>query len=160
MRSVTVTRSSTLGAPAESVWSLASTPAGVNEELGPWLRMTFPARVGRLTTEEVVLGELVCRCWMLAGGVVPIDRHALVLASIRSDHGPEGFGFVEESTSWVQLRWRHERSVLDGDGETCEVSDVVTFSPRLGFVAPVVARLVAAVFAHRHRRLASRWGRA
>ena len=145
---------------AAAVWAEASTPAGVNAELMPLVRMTFPPGVAALTSADVVCGGLVCRCWMLAGGVVPFDRHSLVFESIHDDPSAASMGFVEESSSLLQRRWRHERTVSVIDDHRCEVRDRVTVVPRLGIARPVVSRIVPLVFAHRHRRLERRWGAA
>lgn len=56
--------------------------------------------------------------------MIPLDRHSLRIDSFRSD--PDGGGgFVEESTSWLQRRWRHERR-LEALGGSCRVTDRVT----------------------------------
>lgn len=52
-------------------------------------------------------------------------------------------------------QWIHDRTVEAGpDGQT-QVTDVITFSPRLGFLlsGPLMRRVLAAFFRHRHRRL-------
>jgi ligand-binding SRPBCC domain-containing protein len=133
--------SSRLAASAGEVWAVASTMDGVNAELRPFVRMTHPAHVQLLTEASIGLG------------VLPFDRHALRLERVL-----DGEGFDEESTSWMQRRWRHERRVIDhGDG-TCTVTDHLIVVPRLGLLRPVVARVVAFLFTQRHRRLVERFG--
>lgn len=151
-RSVIVTRSVLLAAPAQEVWAVVSTPAGVNAEMMPLVRMTFPSSVAGLTPDDIAMGAVVCRCWMLAGGVLPFDRHALAFESIA------GTEFVEESTSWLQCRWRHERSVVTLDPGRCRVTDCITIEPRVPLARPFVRRIVPLVFEHRHRRLEQRFG--
>lgn len=167
MATVTVDRSVRLGASAADVWAVAITPSGVNAELMPLVRMTFPAAMSNLTSADITMGVEVCRCWMLGGGVLPFDRHALTFESIDdSGDGGDGaisFGFVETSQSWLQRQWRHERTVTEvrsdsGDVVGCEVRDVLTVAPRLPFAHLIVARVVPLVFEHRHRRLVARWG--
>ncbi|HQF96693.1 MAG TPA: hypothetical protein PLS46_21180 [Microthrixaceae bacterium] len=153
-------RSVLLAAPAAEVWAVAATPAGVGDELMPLVRMTFPASVAGLTSEDITMGRTVCHCWLLAGGVVPFDRHALAFESISDDPDGYSFGFVEESTSWMQRRWRHERTVTPLSATTCRVTDRLTVVPRLAGARHVVRRLVPLVFEHRHRRLVARWGAA
>lgn len=126
--------------------------AGVNAELGPWLRMTHPADRADLATTEVSPGEVVFHSWLLALGVVPFDRHALAFEQLGDG------GFVEESTSWLQRRWRHERRVAARPDGGCSVTDVLVVVPRLPPARPLVAALVRAVFRHRHRRLVRRFG--
>jgi ligand-binding SRPBCC domain-containing protein len=131
--------------PAFRVWTLAATPEGVNAELAPLMAMTFPRGLGLL---DVKPGQgSIASSWLLAFGFIPFDRHAFGLAKLHP------MGFVEESSSWLQRRWRHERRI-EATVDGCEVRDIVTVEPRLPFMAPLTRRMVAALFRHRHRRLA------
>lgn len=150
---VEIERSSRLAASCEEVWRVVSTMAGVNDELRPFVRMTHPPAVTGLEGQDVPRGEVLFASWLLAFGVVPFDRHALALVSVET-----GRGFVEESTSWLQRRWRHERTLEPGADGGCVVTDRLTVQPRVGLLAPVVARTVGALFTHRHRRLRARFG--
>jgi ligand-binding SRPBCC domain-containing protein len=140
---------STIGAPVEEVWAAVTTFAGVNAELMPYCRMREPRALRGRTLESYRPGERAV-CWLLAGGVVPFDRHVLGLASITP-----GEGFVEESTTWLQRRWRHERTLTPAPGARpgTTVVDHLTVQPRLRFAAPLTAAVLARVFRHRHRRL-------
>jgi len=145
--------------PADEVWQHATSMRGVNDELGPWVRMTYPPQLASLAdADESMLGTVVFHSWLLAGGVVPFDRHALRLVEIGTrDDG--GGGFVEESTSWLQSRWRHVRDVVAlGDGR-CLVTDRLTVVPRVPIARPLVAVIVPWLFTRRHRRLVDRFGR-
>jgi ligand-binding SRPBCC domain-containing protein len=150
---VEVRRSSVVAAPPADVWEVITTFAGVNAELGPWLRMREPRSIRGRTLNSYEPGERAA-CWILCGGIVPIDRHNLGLESIT-----DGAGFVEQSTTWVQRSWRHERS-LEPAGAGTRVSDHLTFQPRVGVMAPILRRVIELTFAHRHRRLAARFGAA
>lgn len=137
------------------VWASISSMDGVNAELLPILRMTHPRDVDLL---DLVAGDqeapVFCfRSWLLLGGVVPIDRHALTI-----EHLDPGVGFDEESTSWLQRRWRHERRIVDESDGGCLVTDRLMIEPRVPFVGPVVSFAVRRVFEHRHRRLRRRFG--
>lgn len=137
------------------VWAVVSTMAGVNAELMPFVKMTHPRDRTSLEGETIVPGEVVFHSWLLIGGVLPFDRHALALERVM-----EGEGFDEESTSWMQRRWRHERRLIDeGDG-TCTVTDHLVVEPRLGLLRPLAERIVRFLFGHRHRRLVRRFGAA
>jgi ligand-binding SRPBCC domain-containing protein len=149
---------SELRAPAAVVWQHASSMSGVNEELGPWVRMTHPGWATDLASVEVRAGEVAFRSWLLALRVLPFDRHSLALVEVH-EHGERGGGFTEESTSWLQRRWRHERSVEAVEGGGCTVSDRLVVQPRTA-PAALVRPVVSALFAHRHRRLARRFGAA
>ena len=145
---------SLVAAPPEDVWAVVTTFAGVNAELMPYCRMVEPRAQRGRTLDSYVPGERAA-CWLLAGGIVPFDRHLLGL-----DSTTPGVGFVEESTTWLQRRWRHERTlstVDDGTGRT-RVTDQLTVEPRLRPATPLTWRMVAVVFCHRHRRLRARFG--
>ncbi|QGG96712.1 hypothetical protein [Actinomarinicola tropica] len=149
---IDLTFTTDLDSSAEAVWSVVATMPGVNAELGPWVRMTHPRGLGRIDEVEVVPGAPLFSSWLLLLGIVPIDRHRLVLDRVLAR------GFDEDSTSWLQRRWRHERRVEDRPGGGCVVTDRLVVVPRVGPAAPLVRRIVAAVFAHRHRRLRRRFG--
>ena len=124
---------------------------GVNDELHPFIRMTGPQEHDTLPTE--VDGGVIFKSWLLLFGVVPVDRHALALASVH-----EGVGFVEESSSWLQRRWRHERTLTATEPGGCTIEDRLVIEPRLRLLRPVVSAVAEQLFAHRHRRLAKRFG--
>lgn len=98
--------SSTLRAPRSEVWAVVSTMKGVNAELRPFVRMTYPHLAEELSEAAIVPGNVLFRSWLLAGSVIPIDRHDLSLERVI-----DGESFDEESTSVLQRRWRHERRV-------------------------------------------------
>jgi ligand-binding SRPBCC domain-containing protein len=146
------TFSSHLSAPADEVWGIVSTMDGVNDELRPWVRMTYPSTARSLTARDVDPGVVLFRSWLLAFGLIPFDRHALALDAVDDDGG-----FVEESTSWLRKRWRHERHV-EPDGTGSRVTDQLVVEPRIPFTAPLVAAIVRRIFEHRHRQLERRFG--
>lgn len=151
--SVEVIRSSIVDAAPDEVWTAISTLHGVNRELRPFVVMREPSSARGRTLASLPAGERV-PCLMLAGGMLPFDRHLLCLESVTP-----GGGFVEESTSWLQRRWRHVRTLEAADGGT-RITDHVTAEPRCGLLAPLVRRIVGALFAHRHRRLGGLFDRA
>ncbi len=143
---------STVTAPVAEVWAVVSTFAGVNAELMPYCRMREPRRLRGRTLESYRPGERA-PCWLLAGGVLPFDRHLLGLESVTP-----GTGFVEESTTWLQRRWRHERTLSTAAGGTATtVVDQLRVEPRLRLAAGLTAPFLARVFAHRHDRLRRRF---
>jgi ligand-binding SRPBCC domain-containing protein len=150
--SATITVTSRVAAPIDAVWAHASSMAGVNLELGPLVRMTVPRAARGLSLEDAPLGDVAFRSVLLAFGVLPFDRHALRLVKV-----DPGRGFQERSTSLLQRRWDHDRTLV-ADGAGTLVTDRVTFAPRLGPAKPA-APLIEAIFRHRHRRLAQRFGR-
>lgn len=144
--------SSTVATSRAEVWSIVSTMSGVNDELGPWIRMTHPSDRSSLSTLGSVDGRVLVRSWVLVLGVLPIDRYALALERVDNGHG-----FVEESSSWLQRRWHHQRVLVDEPGG-CRVTDRLVVEPRLALTRPLVAAIVRLLFRHRHRRLGRRFG--
>jgi hypothetical protein len=146
----TIERCSRLAASADDVWAHARTMEGVNAELGPWVRMSVPRAARGRTIDAAPIGREAFASVLLALGVVPFDVHHLVLVEVR-EHA-----FVEESWSWMQRRWRHERAITELD-RGCEIVDRVTVEPRLP-VDPIARRVVLAIFERRHRVLRARFG--
>jgi len=144
--------SSVLPAPAAAVWARISTMAGVNFELAPFFRMTFPARFAAIDPAAVPIGRRVFRSWILLFGVLPVDYDDLRLERIEP-----GRGFLETSTMLSQRRWIHERT-LEPAGPGCRVTDRVRFEPRLPGLAWLFGPLFHRLFLHRHRRLREAFG--
>jgi ligand-binding SRPBCC domain-containing protein len=141
-----------LDAPREAVWRHAGTMAGVNYELMPLVDMSVPREAARLRLEDAPTGEVAFYSWLRLGGVLPFDRHALQLVEVDPPRG-----FVEESSSWLQRRWRHERT-LEDHGRRCLIVDRVLFEPRVELLGSWVHGIVSLIFVHRHRRLRRRFG--
>jgi ligand-binding SRPBCC domain-containing protein len=147
----TVVRASLVPAPAEAVWARVASIEGVNHELRPWLRMTVPARARGLSLDDLEPGRPAGRSWVLLAGVLPIDFDDVTIV----ERGP-GHRFLERSPMGSMRFWEHERTVTPrGPGE-CEVRDRLTFEPRIPGAGGLARRLIARIFAHRHRRLV-RW---
>jgi ligand-binding SRPBCC domain-containing protein len=148
--------SEVVASPAR-VWSVISTFDGVNDELAPWLHMTAPRSVSRLTPETVPLGEKLFRSWILAFGVLPIDWDDLVLRRIEPERG-----FLETSTLLSHSEWRHERILTAITATTeaagCLIEDRISGRPRVPGTGIFLAAVLRAVFRHRHRRLRRRFG--
>jgi ligand-binding SRPBCC domain-containing protein len=137
-------------APAEQVWARVVTPAGINDELRPWMTMSMPRGAESLTVDNVPIGTPIGRCWMRLFGVVPFDYDLLKIAELQP-----GRAFREESTMLSMRRWRHERSVTPDDDGKAVVRDRITFQLRapMRLLTPIVAAGLRALFGHRHRRL-------
>ncbi|MCF4166219.1 hypothetical protein L2U69_11235 [Zavarzinia compransoris] len=146
-----VTVSSVVAAPRAAVWAHVSTFEGVNDELGPLVRMSHPATTAVLD-ESLPLDRPLFRSWLLLFGVLPVDYDHIGFAHIAA-----GSGFAERSTMGSLKVWHHDRRLEDVPGGT-RVTDRLAFAPRLPGTAGVARRIVGALFRHRHRRLARRFG--
>jgi hypothetical protein len=144
---------SRLAAPAPVVWERVITPAGVNDEMRPLMRMTVPRGLGDFGIESVEPGVPIGRSWVLLFGLVPFDYDDLCLVRIEP-----GRGFLERSRMLSQRLWEHERTIEpDGQG-ACLVTDRVAWEPRLPLPGALLAPVIGALFRHRHSRLRRRFG--
>ena len=151
-------RSSLLPIPARQMWERATTPAGINHELWPVLRMTMPRSLRGVSLDEFPVGRPAGRSWLLLGGVLPVDFDDLCLLELEPPRR-----FLERSSTLAFAAWEHER-LIEADEDGCRVTDRLGFELRRGLRAiPGAARLagavVGALFSHRHRRLRSAAGR-
>ena len=142
---------SELRVSADELWRHATTPAGVNYEMAPLLRMTFPANVGDFATDWVP-GKTLFRSWMLVGGVLPVEYDDLAFVEVEP-----GRRFLERSKLLTQRVWQHERTLEPIDGG-CRLTDRIAFEPRLGLPAGLFLPTFRLVLQHRHRRLRKRFG--
>lgn len=143
-----ISRTTSLNASAEEVWTYVTTSAGVNYEFWPVMRMTFSRAFRGQSLSDLPLGKKVGRSWLLLFGFLPIDYDDLTIAEV----GP-GFRFLERS-SMMTMPWQHERRIVD-EGSGCRVTDTLTFQARrpLHRAEPVFGWVVSFLFKHRHRRL-------
>jgi hypothetical protein len=150
----TFTVRSTLAAPPSAVLARVLTMPGVNDELAPLVRMTYPPEGEMLDVARVPLGKVAFRSVLLLFGLLPIDVHSLVLVALDPARG-----FHECSHSLLQRHWEHERTVEPGPRGGCIVTDRIDFAPRIHGVGLLLVPVMRAVFRHRHRRLAATFGR-
>jgi ligand-binding SRPBCC domain-containing protein len=150
MASAAIEVSSRLDAPPEAVWEWVITPEGINEELGPWLKMTVPG--GSFDLNDVELGRPIGRSWVLLLGLIPVDFDDITLVELE-----RGRGFLERSRMLSQRAWEHRRTVEPTEGATL-ITDSVSWEPRLPFPAGTLRPLFERLFRHRHGRLIKRFG--
>jgi hypothetical protein len=134
---------------ADQVWAHVTSPAGINAEPAPLLRMRMPPDLTGSTLDEVPLNQRLGRAWVLFLGVLPVDFDDLRIIE-RGDRR-----FLERSSTSSSRVWQHERAVSQEPGGV-RVRDQVTFAVR-GPLRParrIYLRVVTALFRHRHRRLA------
>ena len=152
-RSAEISVSSRLGARTDRVWDRIVTPAGINDELRPLLRMTVPRGVERLDPASIELGKPIGRSWVLLFGLVPFDYDEITLVRLE-----EGRGFLERSRMLSQRVWEHERTLEPTADGGCLITDRVRWEPRIPLPGALLRPLFRAVFRHRHRRLRRRFG--
>ncbi len=143
--------SSLLDASPEEVWRHATSAEGVNLELRPLLRMTFPA-AGDSLLAAWTPGEPLGRSWLLLGGLLPVEYDDVTFVEVEP-----GRRFLERSPLLSQRVWEHERCV-EPAGEGCRVTDRIAFEPRLPLLTPLHAPVFRWVFRHRHHNLRRRFG--
>ncbi len=146
-----VTVRSAVAAPRERVWAHATSFAGVNLELGPFLSMSHPPG-GDVLTPELATGAPLFRSWLRLFGVLPIEWDRIGFAAIEP-----GRGFSERSTMALLAPWHHDRALADIAGGTA-IEDSLAFRPRLPGTGGIARAIVTALFRHRHRRLARLFG--
>jgi ligand-binding SRPBCC domain-containing protein len=136
-----------LDAPPEMVWERAGRMSGINDELWPLAKMTCPAHLDRIAAPPHAVGGPPVHSWMLAFGVVPIERRSIVFEVLEEGR------FVDCSTGWLHGRWRHDRSVVAvGDGTTL-LTDKLLLEPHVRLMDVIVRPTVSRTFRRRHRRL-------
>jgi ligand-binding SRPBCC domain-containing protein len=143
-------RRTVIAAPAQAVWARVVTPEGINDELRPWMTMSVPRGAEGVTIDDLDVGVPLGRAWLRLFGVLPFDYDHLTITELEP-----GKRFREESVMLSMSRWVHERTV-DSVEDGTSVVDRIMFAPRrhLILLGPVLARVLSAFFAHRHRRLA------
>ncbi len=135
------------------MWRHAVSPTGVNRELRPLLRMTFPSGISDLTAGWRP-GERLCRSWLLVAGLLPVEFDDVVFADVEP-----GRRFLERSSLFTQRVWEHER-VVETFSSGCRVTDRVRFLPRLPWLDSLFGLLFKAIFRLRHRNLRGLFGEA
>jgi ligand-binding SRPBCC domain-containing protein len=144
--------SSRLDADPGAVWDRVTTPAGINDEMRPIMRMSVPAGVDGLDPEKIELGTRIGRSWVFLFGLVPFDYDDITLIALEP-----GRRFVERSSMLSQRIWEHERT-LEPAGAGCLITDRVCWQTRLGLPGRPLRPLIGFIFRHRHRRLQRRFG--
>lgn len=152
-RPAEISASSRLDARPDRVWDRIITPAGINAEMRPFLRMTLPRGVESLDPERIVLGEPIGRSWILLFGLIPFDYDDITLVRLE-----EGRGFLERSQMLSQRVWEHERTLEPAGEGGCLLTDRVRWVPRLGLPGRPLAPVIRWFFRHRHRQLRRQFG--
>ncbi len=136
----------------DALWETVVTPAGVNAEFRPLLRMTFPKSVERLVMGSQP-GQRLFRSWILLFGFLPVEYDDIVF-----DEFEEGRRFLERSTMLTQRLWQHEREIV-AVASGSRIIDRITFESRIPALEGIQRMVFRLVFRYRHARLRSIYGR-
>ncbi|HEX4951365.1 MAG TPA: hypothetical protein VFZ34_32205 [Blastocatellia bacterium] len=134
----------------EQAWAWITSFDDIAKEMSPYLRMSVPSGVSKLSDRFTQPGARMFRSWIKLFGVLPMDYSNLTLVGLTP-----GVGFVEQSPMGSMKLWRHERTI-SACAVGSKITDTLTFEPRLA--SHLVAAIVRAFFAHRHRQLAQHLG--
>lgn len=151
---IVVEDESIVDAPNTVVWARVTSAEGINDELAPMLAMRMPRRAHTLTEDTVPIGQPLARVPLLLFGMLPVDYDHLSIAALEP-----GRRFHEKSTMLLMRRWEHERTLDPLAADRTRVHDRLTFELRVPLsripgAVELARRVVGALFAHRHRRLA------
>ncbi len=139
------------GRTVSQVWQRVGSWEGVNHELGPLFRMTFPRAFSQIS-DIPADGNSHFVSTILLFGFIPFDRHRFSLIEIDVPNY-----FSERSSNFTMSLWSHRRTLIETeDGVT--VNDVCHFVPRVSLMGRVLRAVYAAVFRRRHKRLARYFG--
>ena len=143
--------SSRLSVAPEILWNHAVSPAGVNREIRPLLRMTFPRNVTDVTFSWRPKKRLY-RSWLLLGGILPLDYDDVSFSEVEPGHR-----FLESSRSFSQRLWEHER-IIEPSDHGSRLTDRVRYEPRLKPLTPLYTVVLRTLFKLRHRNLRRLFG--
>jgi ligand-binding SRPBCC domain-containing protein len=147
-----VVETSLLAAPPAAVWTRIASMTGVNAELMPFVRMTFPRGHERIDVGSADAGNPLFGSVLLLFGVLPIDIHWVTLADLNPCAS-----FLECSSSLLHRRWVHERR-LEAEGGSTRIRDRVHFECRVPILGRALRPIVRAIFSHRHAQLRRHFG--
>lgn len=150
---VQIHRSVVVPAGIDAVWARVTTQEGINDELRPILTMTMPGRWRGAAITEVPVRQRLGRAWIRLGGLLPVEYDDLFLLEVAAPSR-----FHEYSSMATTRVWEHMRDLEVVDDAQTQVTDTVALEPRVSLVAPVLRRVVGALFTHRHQRLRRHFG--
>ena len=124
------TISSDLASKPDALWQAITSPADINAEFRPLLKMTFPQGLEDVTAGWAP-GKPCFRSWILLGSLLPVEYDDLCFQEV-----VPGDYFLERSSMLTQASWEHRRALERLPGGT-RLTDTVTFEPRLARLGPL-----------------------
>jgi hypothetical protein len=143
--------SSNLAVKPDTLWAAVISPADINAEFRPMLKMTFPQGLNDVTAGWTP-GEQQFRSWILLGGLLPVDYDDLVFEIVEPGHY-----FLERSTMLSQASWEHRRELTPLPDGT-RLTDTVHFTPRIPALMPIYRWIFPWIFRRRHKQLRRIYG--
>jgi hypothetical protein len=136
----------------QSVWNHIVKMTSVNNELFPFIRMTYPKNMSEiLENDKVPYGETLFVSVLLLFNLFPIDLHWLRFDSIIN-----GVSFHENSTTLLHKYWKHTRVLTTDNATGCvQVTDKLEFLPRIRILGYLLLPIIKFVFKNRHKKLRS-----
>lgn len=125
---------------------------GITRELRPWFRMTFPPGLVHLNEETVVVGEPICRSFILLFGILPVEWDDVTIVEF-----DPGRRFLERSSMATLRLWEHERLVIPVDGGA-RITDRLRWEGRYPGAGALFRVLVPRLFRWRHHQLTRIFG--
>jgi hypothetical protein len=143
---------SALACGRAELWAAITDLRWLRREMMPYLRMTAPPGVRRLTDLRVTPGAPLFVSRILYFGFLPLDHSRLTLLALTEQQG-----LVEQSPMCSMRLSRHAREILahPDDPALLVLRDELEFEPRW-FRGPT-AWFVRRFFAHRHAVLRRSW---
>ena len=124
---------------------------GVNYELGPALKMGAPEIWQHTSIADWPEGRFLFNSvvWFLK--VIPIDVHFFKMINVSK------LGFEEASSTLLNKKWCHERTIESSDDGTI-IRDQIRYQSRIPLVGNILKPIYSMIFKHRHSRLVHRYG--
>lgn len=145
----TFRRACEVTSPIDLVWQFVTDPEGINYELSPYMKMTVPKSFRGKSIGDVTSGTHIGKSILLLFTVIPFGCDDITITQIEP-----GRMFREESAMTGMRTWIHHRTLESVGGKTV-VTDAITLDSVLPIpgVTGLLAAILSAFFAHRHRRL-------
>ena len=135
----------------EDVWRTIGNWDGVNNELGPLIKMSYPKTYAQLA-DIPADGKSHFTAGVTLFGIIPIDRHKFAFV------GKDIPNYFDERSSNLNMKfWSHKRTLIEREGGV-EVTDTCAFIPRIGFMGGFLGATFSWVFRRRHQRLKKQFG--